>query len=107
MAAQPTHDVFQAIADPNRRQMLRLLSGKEMPLNAVASHFAMTRPAVSKHLRVLSEAGLVHLRKVGRETRYTLCPQPLEDLKDWLSFFEQFWDGKLAALKGYVETGEP
>jgi DNA-binding transcriptional ArsR family regulator len=98
------HDVFQAIADPTRRKMLKLLSQKEMPVMAISGHFPMTRTAVSKHLRVLADAGLVMESKVGRETRYKLNPEPLNELKDWLQYFEIFWENKLAALKIFVES---
>jgi DNA-binding transcriptional ArsR family regulator len=98
------HDVFQAIADPTRRKMLKLLSQKEMPVMAISEHFPMTRTAVSKHLRVLADAGLVMESKVGRETRYKLNPEPLNELKDWLQYFEIFWENKLAALKIFVES---
>jgi len=99
-------DVFQAIADPTRRGLLRLLVDGEMPVNAISSHFPMTRTAVSKHLRVLSDAGLVKERKVGRETRYRMDPDPLRELKSWLAFYERFWENKLNALQRLVEEGE-
>ncbi|MCC3375963.1 helix-turn-helix transcriptional regulator [Cohnella sp. REN36] len=105
--AAPKHDVFQAIADPTRRRLLGLLSEGEMPVNALSSHFPMSRTAVSKHLRILSEAGLVSEEKVGRETRYRLQPEPLQELRDWLGYFERYWNNKLAALKLLVETEHP
>ncbi|MHA7963721.1 ArsR/SmtB family transcription factor [Paenibacillus sp. CAU 1782] len=100
------HDVFQAIADPTRRSMLKLLADKEMPIAAIAEQFPITRTAVNKHLHVLSNAGLVSSKKAGRETRYTLQPEPLTELKQWLAFFEQYWDEKLLALKMFVESEE-
>lgn len=100
------HDVFQAIADPTRRRLLHLLGEGELPVTAISGHFPMSRTAVSKHLRILAEAGLVKDRKVGRETRYRLDPEPLRELKRWLAYFEQYWDNKLAALKLYVESDE-
>jgi DNA-binding transcriptional ArsR family regulator len=100
------HDVFQAIADPTRRGLLRLLVDQEMPVTAISSHFPMTRTAVSKHLRILSDAGLVKERKVGRETRYRLDADPLQELKRWLSFYERYWENKLDALKRYVESDD-
>ncbi|MFC3801824.1 ArsR/SmtB family transcription factor [Cohnella sp. GCM10012308] len=99
----PQHDVYQAIADPSRRRLLRLLTQGEQPLSALSGQFEMSRTAVSKHLRVLREAGLVTERRAGRETRYAFRPEPLTELKDWLSYFEQFWDNKLAMLKHLVE----
>ncbi|MDP4085914.1 MAG: metalloregulator ArsR/SmtB family transcription factor [Bacillota bacterium] len=100
------HDVFQAIADPTRRKMLKLLSNEEMPVTSITGHFPMSRTAVSKHLRILKEAGLVKERKVGRETRYKLEAEPLYELKDWLQFFELFWENKLNALKRFVESND-
>ncbi|MBR8659061.1 MULTISPECIES: ArsR/SmtB family transcription factor [Brevibacillus] len=107
MAAAPSrHDVFQAIADPTRRQLLKLLGDQELPVTVISGHFPMSRTAVSKHLRILAEAGLVKGRKVGRETRYRLDPEPLLAVKQWLAYYERFWENKLAMLKHYVESGE-
>ncbi|CAG7642654.1 hypothetical protein PAESOLCIP111_04366 [Paenibacillus solanacearum] len=105
-ASAPKHDVFQAVADPTRRQLLGLLVDREMPVTVISGHFPMSRTAVSKHLRVLAEAGLVKERKVGRETRYRLDPEPLLELKRWLAFYDRFWDNKLAALQRYVEQSD-
>lgn len=102
--ASTKHDVFQAIADPTRRELLSLLAEKEMPVTVISSHFPMTRTAVSKHLRILSEAGLVYEHKVGRETRYKLRPEGLKELKQWLSYYERFWESKLSTLKSFVES---
>jgi Predicted transcriptional regulators len=107
LASEPKHDVFQAIADPTRRSLLQLLVDEEMPVNVISGHYAMSRTAVSKHLRVLQEAGLVKERKVGRETRYRLEPEPLLELKRWLSYYERFWENKLQALKRFVEEDMP
>ncbi|WP_426450276.1 ArsR/SmtB family transcription factor [Paenibacillus sp. S-38] len=104
MSAQPKHDVFQAVADPTRRQLLQLLAGRELPVTVIAAHFPISRTAVSKHLRVLAEAGLVKERKIGRETRYRMEAEPLLELKKWLDFYERFWENKLEALRRYVES---
>jgi DNA-binding transcriptional ArsR family regulator len=103
-ASSVKHDVFQAIADPTRRKLLKLLSKEEMPVTAISEHFPISRTAVSKHLRVLADAGLVKERKAGRETRYKLEPEPLNELKDWLQYFELFWENKLSALRLFVES---
>ncbi|WP_374718296.1 ArsR/SmtB family transcription factor [Neobacillus sp.] len=100
------HDVFQAIADPTRRQVLRLLAEKELPISEITSHFSISRTAISKHLKILSEAELVIGRKAGREKIYRLHPEPLTELKQWLSFYEQFWSNKLSVLKHVVEKEE-
>jgi DNA-binding transcriptional ArsR family regulator len=104
MPAAPKHDIFQAIADPTRRQLLKLLAEKELPITEISSHFPMSRTAVAKHLGILSEAQLVIGRKVGREKLYKLQPETFLELKHWLSFYEQFWDNKLSMLKHYVEN---
>jgi DNA-binding transcriptional ArsR family regulator len=98
------HDVFQAIADPTRRELLSMLAENEMSVTIISEHFPITRTAVSKHLHVLSEAGLVTTQKIGRETRYKLQPEGLKELKQWLAFYERFWDKKLSALKSFVES---
>lgn len=102
----PKSDVFQAIADPTRRALLNLLANKEMPVKEISGHFPMSRTAVSKHLHILADAGLLSEHKVGRETRYKLQPEPLKELKQWLSYYERFWDNKLNALKNFVESDE-
>ncbi|MGG0188474.1 ArsR/SmtB family transcription factor [Bacillus rhizoplanae] len=101
-----TYDVFQAIADPTRREVLRLLAEKELPISEITSHFPISRTAVTKHLHILSEAKLVSGKKVGREKIYQLQPEPLQELKQWLSFYEQFWNNKLSILKHVVENRE-
>ncbi|WP_158736319.1 helix-turn-helix transcriptional regulator [Alteribacillus sp. YIM 98480] len=104
MGAKEKPDIFQAIADPTRRKMLTLLAECEMPVTRLSQHFPMSRTAVSKHLRILSDAELVSVEKSGREKRYKLQPDSLIELKEWLSFFEQFWENKMAMLKHYVEN---
>lgn len=102
-AATAKHDVFQAIADPTRRSLLQLLGEGEMPVTVISGHYPMSRTAVSKHLRILADAGLVSERKVGRETRYRLDPEPLLELKRWFAYFDRYWDNKLSALQRFVE----
>ncbi|MFK2825306.1 metalloregulator ArsR/SmtB family transcription factor [Bacillus sp. B190/17] len=97
------YDVFQAIADPTRREVLRLLAEKELSISNITLHFPMSRTAIVKHLHILSEAKLVSGRKEGREKLYRLQPEPLEELKQWLSFYEQFWSNKLSMLRYVVE----
>ncbi|MFB5662585.1 ArsR/SmtB family transcription factor [Alteribacillus sp. HJP-4] len=103
MAEAQKHDVFQAVADPSRRKILQLLTEKNMPVAKITGHFSMSRTAVSKHLRILAEAELVESEKFGRETHYRLQPEGLQELKDWLSYFEQFWDNKLEKLRCILE----
>jgi DNA-binding transcriptional ArsR family regulator len=104
VSASEKHDVFQAIADPTRRKVLQLLAEGDLPISKITSHFSMSRTAIAKHLHILSEAELVSGRKVGREKRFRLQPEPLAELKQWLSFYDQFWDNKLSILKHVIEN---
>jgi DNA-binding transcriptional ArsR family regulator len=87
----PIRDVYDAVADPTRRKLLHLLADvEELPLNELTVHFQMGRTAVSKHLAILKDAGLVTNRKVGRETRYRLNAAPLKEIEDWVGFYGKF-----------------
>lgn len=97
------HDVFSAIADPTRREVLGLLARGERSVTSLTSHFTITRPAISKHLAILREAGLVTERKIGRERRYRLQAKPLQEVRDWATHFERFWSEKLNALQKHLE----
>lgn len=97
-------DVFDAIADPTRRGLIRLLAEtKEMPLHELTAQFPMGRTAVSKHLTILKEAGLVLDRKVGRETLYSLNAAPLREIQDWVAFYGKFWSTNLQRLNQLLE----
>jgi DNA-binding transcriptional ArsR family regulator len=89
-----------AIADPTRRRLLELVRDREMPAGELASKFEVSRPAVSRHLRVLRQAGLVHERREGRLRLYRADPAPLAELRDWL---ERYWDERLDALRALAE----
>ncbi|MEQ2529479.1 metalloregulator ArsR/SmtB family transcription factor [Bacillaceae bacterium CLA-AA-H227] len=83
--------------------MIRLLANaEELPLHELTDQFQMGRTAVSKHLTILREASLVIDRKVGRETRYRLNAAPLQEVKDWLSFYEEFWKERVAVLQNLL-----
>ena len=94
---------IQAIAAPRRRAILGLVRDRELPSGEIASHFDVTRPAISQHLRVLGEAGLVSERREGTKRLYRARPQGLSDLREYL---ESFWDVRLAALKRVAEADE-
>ena len=98
--------VFRAIADPTRRSIMTMLSSGERALSDITAAFEMTRPAVAKHLNILREGGLVRVRKQGRERLHRLQPEALKTVSEWLSFFDQFWDEKLANLKQSVEMDD-
>jgi DNA-binding transcriptional ArsR family regulator len=101
MVAAPDRqpDVFTAISHRGRRQMLDLLTETERPVSDIAAHFQMRRPAVSQHLRILLDAGLVTERRHGRERRYRLVPERLAPVRDWLAHYERFWDDHLLRLQ--------
>ena len=92
-------DVFGAISHPARRRMLDLLAEADRSVNALAGHFQMSRPAVSQHLRVLLDAGLVTEQRHGRERRYRLVPERLGPVRDWIAHYERFWDDRLQRLQ--------
>ena len=97
-------DVYSAVADPTRRQLLKLLAeADEMSLHELTGRFTIGRTAVSKHLAILKEAGLVSDRKVGRETRYRLDATPLREMQDWVSSYERCWTDSLGRLKSFLE----
>jgi DNA-binding transcriptional ArsR family regulator len=97
-AHQQRRDPFWAIADPTRRRLLDLLSTGERPVNDLAETFRVSRPAISQHLRVLREAGVVTERRVGRERRYRLRAAALREVASWIARYERFWDEHLEAL---------
>ncbi|WHX46990.1 metalloregulator ArsR/SmtB family transcription factor [Paenibacillus woosongensis] len=97
-------DVFAAIADPTRRRLIQLLAeADEVPLHELTAHFQMGRTAVSKHLTMLKEAGLVLDRKVGRETRFRLNAFPLKEVQDWVAFYSKYWSTNMMRLKQLLE----
>ena len=96
-------DVFQALADPTRRAILTLLRQGSQPVNGIASDFPISRPAISRHLRILREADLVTEIKVGRNRLYELNAGPLRDVDDWLAHYRHMWQHQLRNLKRFVE----
>src|ERR1700753_1711609 len=92
-------DVFGAISHPARRRMLDLLLEADRSVGAIAGHFKMSRPAVSQHLRILLDAGLVTEQRHGSERRYHLVPQRLGPVRDWIALYERFWDDRLDRLQ--------
>src|SRR5690349_1836440 len=99
MTTKREPDVFGAISHPARRHMLDLLAESDRSVNAIAGHFKMSRPAVSQHLRVLLDAGLVTAQRHGRERRYHFVPEQLSTVRDWLAHYGRFWDDRLQRLQ--------
>src|SRR5215475_12107991 len=101
--ARADQDVFRVIADPTRRAILDRLRAGAAPVNALAADFELSRPAISKHLRVLKDGHLVTEEKVGRERLYALRPAPLQKAASWLEGYRAFWQRHLNSLKRYLE----
>lgn len=98
--------VFAALADPTRRAILRRLSLGEATVGELADPFAVSRPAISKHLNVLERAGLVHRHADGRVNRCRLDAAPLKDVSAWVDRYRRYWEGSLDALADYLEGEE-
>ena len=96
---------FSALADPTRRALLDLLRLGSQPAGQIAETFPISRPAISKHLRVLRRASLVHEHRRGRHRFYEINPDPLRAVDQWLEHYRVFWTAKLAGLKTFVESG--
>ena len=97
-----TLDPFQAIADPSRREILMLLTKDKQTINALAGNFDMSRPAVSKHVKVLYDAGLIVINNQGRERYCELSPDGFNGVKEWLNYFDKFWHNKLQNLENLL-----
>jgi DNA-binding transcriptional ArsR family regulator len=102
--SRPSSDPFRAIADPTRRLLLDALRAGERRVTDLAAPLDVSLPAVSQHLGVLLQAGLVSEQRFGRERRYALTPRPLVEVHDWLSPFEVFWSEKLDALEEHLRA---
>lgn len=99
--------VFRAVSDPTRRAILDTLRAGPRPAGAIADAFPVSRPAISRHLRVLRHASLVREEKRGRERLYALNPEPLKAIDDWLTAYRLHWTSALLALKHHVEESDP
>jgi len=99
---QQRPDAFQVIADPSRRQILYLLTKETLTINELAENFDMSRPAVSKHIKVLNESGFISIRDIGRERYCTIEKEGFKDLNKWLAYFDAFWAGNLKKLENLL-----
>lgn len=95
-------DVFQAIADPTRRQIINMVAHERLNLNSVAEQFDISRPAISKHIKILTECGLVTIKQEGRERFCEANLEPLSDVSDWVEQYRVMWMDKLDALDRYL-----
>lgn len=94
---------FEAVAEPNRRRILDLLREGERPAGELVDALAISQPGVSKHLKILKDAGLVSVRAEGQRRVYRLEPRGLSELEAWLAPYRRFWAGRLAALEDHLE----
>jgi DNA-binding transcriptional ArsR family regulator len=99
--------VFEALAEPNRRRILDVLREEEQPVGELVARLGLSQPAVSKHLRVLREAGLVAMRVDAQRRRYRLRTEPLAELDDWLAPYRRLWGTYLDALAEHLDSGGP
>ena len=100
-------DVFQAIADPTRRAILNMVAFQSLTLNAVAENFDVSRPAISKHIKILTECGLITIKQQGRERYCEARLQKLNEVSDWIEQYRVFWNKKFDALDDYLASETP
>jgi len=95
-------DVFQAIADPTRREIINLIAHERLNLNAVSDRFDISRPAISKHIKILTECGLISINQQGRDRYCEARLEKLNEVSDWVAQYKEFWNNKLDALEMYL-----
>jgi DNA-binding transcriptional ArsR family regulator len=95
-------DVFQAIADPTRREIINMVARQSLNLNSVADNFSISRPAISKHIKILTECGLMVIKQQGRERYCKVKLQNLSEVSDWIEQYRAFWTKKLDALGSFL-----
>ncbi len=103
---QRDFDAFQVIADPSRRAILHLLTEESLTINAIAGKFEISRPAISKHIKILETAGFLMVEDRGRERFCLLNPKGFEELREWLNYYDNFWKQKLSALEALLNEDE-
>jgi len=96
-------DVFQAIADPTRREIISMIAHQTLNLNSIADKFHVSRPAISKHIKILTECGLITIKQQGRERHCEAKLQKLNEVSDWIEQYRKFWTQKLDALEIYLD----
>ncbi len=96
-------DVFQAIADPVRREIIELVANETLTVNKIAEHFDISRPAVSKHLKILNECGIINIHQEGRERFCQIQPKNLIPAFLWLERYQELWDNRLDSFENYLK----
>jgi len=99
-------DVFQAIADPTRREIIGMIARQPVNVNTIAEQFDVSRQAISLHLKILSECGLLNIKQLGRERLCEVKLEKLNEVYEWVQEYQKLWTGKLKALKSFVEQEE-
>lgn len=100
------YDSFMAIADPHRRQILTMLSVGKQSINAIANNFAISRPAVSKHIKVLYNTGFINMEIRGRERYCSLNSEGFNEIKDWINRYESYWQQQFVNLENFLKAGK-
>lgn len=103
MTIEARRDVFQAIADPTRRQIINLVARSEMNLNSIVDNFDISRPSISQHVKILHECGILIIEKRGRERYCKIQPANLREVADWVEPFRQLWEQKLDSFEKYLD----
>jgi DNA-binding transcriptional ArsR family regulator len=104
MAEIARRDVFQAIADPTRRQIIELVAKEAMTLNAIADNFKISRPAISQHIKILNECGIIEIETIGRERYCKVQPQSLIPAFLWLEQYQKQWEERIGSFEHYVNN---
>jgi len=102
MPPESRRDVFQAIADPTRRQIINLISHEPMNLKSIAEYFDISRPAISQQIKILNECGLIEIRKEGRETFCAIRPAELKKISEWVGQYKGLWEHRIDAFEAYL-----
>lgn len=103
MSIEARRDVFQAIADPTRRQIINLVAHQSLNLNAIAGNFDISRPAISQHIKILRECGMIVIRQQGRERYCDAKLDGLSEVSDWVAQYRKYWESKLDTLELYLD----
>lgn len=103
MSIQSRRDVFQAIADPTRREIINLVAFNSLNLNSIAENFDVSRSAISQHIKILTECGLISIKKQGRERYCEVKLQQLNEVSDWIEKYRKLWDGRFNALDNLLD----
>ena len=100
---QQRADIFQAVSDPSRRRILLLLSKNTLSINSLAKNFDMSRPAVSKHIKILNSAGFITIENIGKERYCILRQKGFDELQSWIDYFDDFWNRRLKKLERLLD----